>query len=144
MEDEIAGKMLKDHGRLISMLNKSIELLEKDFEGSKAEFLAFEEHLRRHLLVEDEAIFALFEKFSDRDTANVFDLIEQHVRIKEISNKIQESLKENAKPNLEELKKLIVEHSYFEVDKFYNYLDKNLGEVERREIALKIKNILIE
>ncbi len=144
MDELIATLMLKDHGTINSMLAKVIEIIESDFTAAKMEFFAFDKHLKQHLFIEDNAIFALFEGFSDKDTGNVFQLIEEHAQIQSLVELALEDFNNGIKPDLNKIKELVLKHSDFEMNKFYINMDKNLTEIERKDIISKIHEVTLD
>lgn len=144
MEDLLASLMLKDHGKINAMLDKVIEILEGDFAAAKMEFIAFDKHLKQHLFIEDNAIFDLFERFSDKDTGEVFQLIEEHSQIQSLVELALEQFNNGIKPDLNKIRELILKHSDFEMNKFYRNIDKNLSEIQKKDILSKIHEIVID
>jgi hypothetical protein len=144
MDEVLAELMLKDHGKINLMLSKVIEIIGSDFNAAKMEFFAFDKHLKQHLFIEDNAIFALFEGFSDKDTGNVFQLLEEHAQIQNLVELARENFNNNKEPDLKKLREMIIKHSDFEMNKFYLNMDKKLSELEKKDILSKIHEIAMD
>jgi hemerythrin-like domain-containing protein len=143
METSIKIKMLSDHGKINAMLMKVNELIELDYESAKKQFQALKWHLNKHLFIEDNAIFTLFDRFSSQDTTLIFDLMQQHKGIEDELNNITQVFNKDLKPDMNAIINKIKEHLTLEVYGFYNKLDKKLNESEKNEIIKRIDELII-
>lgn len=120
------------------MLDKTDFTLQESIEEGKGEFDNLRGVLENHLSIEDEAIFSLFERFSGKNTEDVFNLMEQHSQIEGLLNNANMLLEKNQKPDLNELKELLKKHSAAESEVFYKDIDEKLSEIEREVILKKL------
>lgn len=142
MTSEISILMLKDHAKLNAMLSKTLELQDKDLLLSKQEFIAFKEHFEKHIAIEDQAIFSIFEKMNLEQTPIVFRLIEQHQEIIGLLKENEKIMNKNQKPELLTMAKLIKSHLEIEKIEFYEKLKNQLTAIENQKILKSIKNII--
>jgi hemerythrin-like domain-containing protein len=136
--NSIAKIMLMDHGKINDLLNKAIALCETNIQNSFEQFQVFTQKIENHLLIEDKAIFVLFEKFSSRDTGTIFELMQEHTQIDGLIKNILEQYEKHQKPSFTELKNLLEKHSEIEAKYFYENLEKKLTDNQKADILLKI------
>ncbi|UCH89681.1 MAG: hemerythrin domain-containing protein [Thermoplasmata archaeon] len=130
--------MLKDHGKIIKLLD--------DFESSAGEgsqkrtdsYNAFKWELERHFLTEETAIFTSYEPEDDENYKMVPKLLNEHKAIKELVGSLEESLASPGGIDISELKNVLKQHKKFEEESFYPVLDTELDSARKNSIIEKI------
>lgn len=142
MEEKIIVLMNDEHKRIANTLKEFEEILEKDLEKSKEIFSKFKWELEKHFFVEEKAIFIITDKIAGKEVSDIFDLMNEHGEIIQITKELEEDLEENIKPNTEKLKNLLMKHCKTEDEVFYPKLDQVLSSEQKQEISERIKEII--
>ena len=142
MEKTIAEMMLKEHGKINSMLAEFEKLSEINFEESKNIFIKFKWNLEKHFFVEEKVIFSIYISSSGKENDEIINLLKEHKDILWLIAKIEESLKRNNTPEIFELREMLRKHVGFENDFFYPKLDKELNERDRLLILERSEDII--
>jgi hemerythrin superfamily protein len=137
--NSIIGLMLKDHERIVDYLNKVEEDGHPDIEA----FLKFEWHLKKHIFIEEKAIFISYQPSDDSEEEKIFNkLSKEHTVIMDLLDKILKESFPRGNTSFNKLKKLLAVHKKFEENEVYPKLEEKLNEKNKREIIEKITEII--
>ena len=137
--NSIMGLMLKDHEKIVDYLNKVEEGGHPDIEA----FLKFEWHLKKHIFIEEKAIFISYQPSDDSEEEKIFNkLSKEHTVIIDLLDKISKELFPRGNINFNKLKKLLAVHKKFEENEVYPRLEEKLNEKNKQEIIEKIIEII--
>jgi len=138
----ILDLMVKDHNRLMEYLKDVENNLGRDFGFLSNSFNTFQWNLEKHFFVEERAIFNSNKLGPVNIRYEVFlDLSKQHTEIFEKIESLRKKLQKREPFDLDELKKLLVEHKNFEEKNIYPVLDQEIEEDEKHFIIKRIKDI---
>jgi iron-sulfur cluster repair protein YtfE (RIC family) len=139
----ILDLMVKDHARLITLLQKVEQSLDQDIVTLMKTFDTFEWELEKHIFTEEKAIFTSYDPVDvSKGYAMVPELIKEH---NEITNKLRVMRKELIKQHpcdFDEFKKLLMNHKTFEENTVYPKLDQELDETQKKTIVDRISQIV--
>jgi hemerythrin superfamily protein len=137
--NSIIGLMLKDHEKIVDCLNKVEEGGHPDIEA----FLKFEWHLKKHIFIEEKAIFISYQPSDDSEEEKIFNkLSKEHTVIMDLLDKILKESFPRGNTSFNKLKKLLAVHKKFEENEVYPKLEEKLNEKNKREIIKKITEII--
>ncbi|MCK5030591.1 MAG: hemerythrin domain-containing protein [Thermoplasmatales archaeon] len=137
--NSIIGLMLKDHEKIVDYLNKVEEGGHPDIEA----FLKFEWHLKKHIFIEEKAIFISYQPSDDSEEEKIFNkLSKEHTVIMDLLDKILKESFPRGNTSFNKLKKLLAVHKKFEENEVYPKLEEKLNEKNKREIIKKITEII--
>jgi len=137
--NSIIGLMLKDHEKIVDYLNKVEEGGHPDIEA----FLKFEWHLKKHIFIEEKAIFISYQPSDDSEEEKIFNkLSKEHTVIMDLLDKISKESFPRGNINFNKLKKLLAVHKKFEENEVYPRLEEKLNEKNKQEIIEKITEII--
>ena len=71
-------------------------------------------------------------------------ILNEHSKILNLLSIIEDELSDDKKPNISEMKQLLLAHANFEDEMFYPKLDEILNETQKTGINTKIKDIIIQ
>ena len=141
MEFSIEDAMKKNHEDLEADLNSLInnkEMEEGDFYSSFDNYL---KKIRNHFVTEEQAIFSFYHIEDKEDSNVVFELMDQHVEILQVLEKIEKKIDKWSDIDFSGLKKILTAHVAIENNVLYKDLDKNLSESEREFVLSKIEEM---
>lgn len=141
MNNSIEKVMQKNHEELESDLHHLIE--NKNISKDNL-FKGFEEYLkkiRNHFVTEEQAIFSFYQIEEKDDKNIIFKLMDQHVEILQMLEKIEKRIDEWSDIDFSGLKEKIDSHVGIENNILYKSLDENLNESEREYILKKIEEM---
>ena len=137
--NSIIGLMLKDHEKIVDYLNKVEEGGHPDIEA----FLKFEWHLKKHIFIEEKAIFISYQPSDDSEEEKIFNkLSKEHTVIMDLLDKILKESFPRGNTSFNKLKKLLAVHKKFEENEVYPRLEEKLNEKNKQEIIEKIAEII--
>ncbi|MCK5030433.1 MAG: hemerythrin domain-containing protein [Thermoplasmatales archaeon] len=137
--NSIIELMLKDHEKIVDYLNKVEESGHPDIEA----FLKFEWHLKKHIFIEEKAIFISYQPSDDSEEEKIFNkLSKEHTVIMDLLDKISKESFQRGNINFNKLKKLLAVHKKFEENEVYPRLEEKLNEKNKQEIIEKIAEII--
>ena len=137
--NSIIELMLKDHEKIVDYLNKVEESGHPDIEA----FLKFEWHLKKHIFIEEKAIFISYQPSDDSEEEKIFNkLSKEHTVIMDLLDKILKESFPRGNTSFNKLKKLLAVHKKFEENEVYPKLEEKLNEKNKREIIKKITEII--
>lgn len=141
MEDSIHKTMLKEHKKIlgvVDMLEREID----DYEKTLANFNKLRWNLKKHFFVEEHAIFDMFINIYGEETAQIFNLLQDHSRITGLMNEIEWKLKRKIRPSVRMLKEILAEHKRLENKNFYPKLDERFEDAKKLELLKRIREII--
>jgi len=137
--NSIIELMLKDHEKIVDYLNKVEESGHPDIEA----FLKFEWHLKKHIFIEEKAIFISYQPSDYSEEEKIFNkLSKEHTVIMDLLDKISKESFPRGNINFNKLKKLLAVHKKFEENEVYPKLEEKLNEKNKQEIIEKITEII--
>ncbi len=141
----IMDVMVKDHNYLMRQLKDMESNMEGDFESLMDSFNAFQWNLEKHFFVEERAIFTWYNpEHVDEGYQFFMDISKQHTQILDMIEALRKRLYRQDKIDVDELKKLLVQHKSFEEEHVYPVLDKEISEGEKRFMIERIKEISLK
>jgi len=139
MEISIIKIMDKDHKRIKELLGL-FEIDSNNLQKALESFNRFKWNLEKHFFIEEKVIFNVTLEDEDQDLSTI---LNEHSEILNLMSIIEEELMDNKKPDISEMKKLLLSHARFENYIFYPKLDETLNEEQKQEIIDRIKDIII-
>jgi hemerythrin superfamily protein len=135
----IIDLMLKDHEKIVDNLYNVDKSGHPDIEA----FLEFEWHIKKHIFIEEKAIFISYRPRDDSEKAEMFHrLSKEHSIIMDLIDSILKESFPKGNTRFNKLKKLLQAHKNFEEKKVYPLLEKNLNAKNKQQIIMKIKEII--
>jgi ribosomal protein L31E len=136
--------MIKDHSKIVDLIDDLEKKSKKDFESMKKAFNRFEWELEKHIFTEEKAIFT---SYNPDDVSQGYkmlpELTKQHNYIINILNNWRDDIrKKRMLTNIYSFKEFLDKHRTFEEEKVYPKLDQYLSEHEKKHIAAKINEIV--
>lgn len=142
--ETIAKLMKEEHERIDSMLIAFSEALKTNSENRLEKFNTFKWNLIKHFLAEETAIFSLHQSIEGEEVSDIFDLMQEHGKIRAMVNSIEKMIKLDKEINISELGELLADHSKFENEVFYPKLDEKLDSSVRERVIERAKEELRE
>jgi len=137
--NSITGLMLEDHKKIVDHLNNVEEDGHPDIEA----FLKFEWHLKKHIFIEEKAIFISYQSIDDSELEKIFTkLSKEHTVIIELLDRILKESFPRGNTSFNKLKKLLAVHKKFEENEVYPKLEEKLNDKNKQEIIDKIVDII--
>ncbi|MBU0497206.1 MAG: hemerythrin domain-containing protein [Candidatus Thermoplasmatota archaeon] len=138
----ILDLMIKDHGRLISLLNKVEKSISKDSESAIKAFDAFEWAFEKHVFTEEKAIFTSYQpKNVSIGFKMLPELIKEH---NEIINRLRVMRRDaliGHSSDFVGFKELLFRHKTFEEEELYPKMDQELSEADKQRIINRIQEM---
>lgn len=146
MNDDISilKLMIKDHSKLVNLINNLQEKSKEDFETMKDAFTKFEWELEKHIFIEEKAIFTDYNPDDITEGYKMLpELTKQHnYIINTLNNWRNDVQKERIITDVNSFKEFLINHRSFEEEKVYPRLDKSLLEEHKKHIIKKINEII--
>jgi len=137
--NSITDLMLEDHKKIVDYLNNVEEDGRPDIEA----FLKFEWHLKKHIFIEEKAIFISYQSIDDSEVEKIFTkLSKEHTVIIELLDRILKESFPRGNTSFNKLKKLLAVHKKFEENEVYPKLEEKLNDKNKQEIIDKIADII--
>jgi hemerythrin-like domain-containing protein len=138
----ILDLMIKDHGRLISLLNKVEKNSSGDSESAIKAFDAFEWALQKHIFTEEKAIFTSYQPKNVTTGFKMLpELIKEH---NEIINRLRVMRRDvliGHSSDFTGFKELLLRHKTFEEEELYPKIDQELSEEDKQRIIDRIQEM---
>lgn len=131
--------MMKDHDKILKLLEKVIINIGKDFKSALKSFNAFEWNFEKHVFVEERAIFA-----SDNPTNIVekypiiTELLEEHLVLLDYLSEMRKDLLRKHTMDFSKFKRVLTNHKNFEEESLYHILDQELDKSQKNLICERI------
>lgn len=146
MNDDISilKLMIKDHSKLVNLINNLEEKSKEDFESMKDTFTKFEWELEKHIFIEEKAIFT---DYNPDDITEGYKMLPQLTKqhnyiINTLNNWRNDVQKRRIITDVNSFKEFLINHRSFEEEKVYPRLDESLLEKQKKHIIKKINEII--
>lgn len=140
--ETILDVMLKDHEKILKLLDGLEKCIYQDKLILKKMFETFSWELEKHLFTEEKVIFTLYEP---EEQIEFYDIIPNlMIEHDEINNKLRELrkiIKSNKECNPQDFIELFTKHTNFEEESFYPKIDQTLDEKTKKFIINRIKEV---
>lgn len=142
-ENEIINRMVIDHCKIEKLLDNLEEDIDKDFQIIEKSFFKFEWELEKHIFVEEKAIFTSYKPKNVSEGYQMLpELNMQHnFIINKLNNWRNDIKKKRRISGFYDFKKFLISHKKYEEKEVYPKLDKELKEVEKKQIINRINEI---
>lgn len=143
---DVFPKMVKDHNKIVELLEEFEENSKKDFESMKKSFHRFEWELEKHIFVEERAVFT---EYAPKDVSEGYEMLpvitKQHNFIlNKLNNWRNDVQKQRNIKDVSELKEFLIKHKEYEEKELYPKLDQVLDEDQKKHIIDRIEQIVEE
>ncbi len=140
----IVAIMVKDHNKIEGLLNDFEEKVNKDYKIMLKSFNDFEWELRKHIFIEERAIYTQYEP---EDIVGGYKMLPKlTTQHNFIVNKLQtwqrDINKKRTITDVSKLKDFIEKHKNFEEKDVYPLMDQTLTEEQKKQISSKINEII--
>jgi hemerythrin superfamily protein len=136
--------MIKDHSKLVNLINNLEEKSKENFKSMKDAFTKFEWELEKHIFIEEKAIFT---DYNPEDITEGYkmlpELTKQHNYIINALNNWRDDVqKGRIITDVNSFKEFLINHRSFEEEKVYPQLDESLQDEKKKHIINKINEII--
>ena len=135
--EEISDLMRKNHYRIEQLLKEFKTIYEKNPKLIFSSFDKFKWELEKHLFIEEKAIFIFYSPKDSEDFDTIPNLVQEHRKMLELLNKIENNLKDK-NVDISELLKLLIKHRNFEDGTLYPKLDRELEDSKKKIIIERL------
>ena len=135
--EEIPDLMKKNHYRIEQLLKEFKTIYEKNPKLIFSSFDKFKWELEKHLFIEEKAIFIFYSPKDAEDFDTIPNLVQEHRKMLELLNKIENNLK-SKNVDISELLKLLIKHRNFEDGTLYPKLDRELEDSKKKIIIERL------
>lgn len=140
----IVALMVKDHNKIEMLLNDFEEKANIDFKMMVKSFNDFEWELEKHIFIEERAIYT---QYAPEDIVGGYKMLPRlTAQHNFIVNKLQtwrrDIKKRRTITDVTNLKEFINKHKNFEEKDVYPLMDQTLTEEQKKQISLKINEII--
>jgi iron-sulfur cluster repair protein YtfE (RIC family) len=141
----ISGIMVRDHDKIVKLLNELENYINLDKETLKKVFDIFRWELEKHIFTEERVIFI---SYNPEDKEEGYTMIPQlmidHKNILDRLKEIQKRIKSDKNCNFQDFKEFLIQHKDFEENFFYPKLDQELDETTKDMIFKRIGEIKLD
>jgi len=130
--------MLKDHGKIIHLLDQLEKEAEKNQAVNADAFNQFKWELKRHMVVEETAIFTSYNPENEDSYAMVPKLEKEHKKLTSMLDEIEDSLRNAGEFDTLEFREFIQKHKEYEEEVFYPTLERELDAEHKNRIIQQI------
>lgn len=143
--ETILQAMMKDHDKIVKLLNDFGKYIEFDKQTLNKAFEIFRWELEKHLFTEEKVIFTPYETEDYVvDYEIIPRLMEEHDKIYNQLKEMKKSIKFDKKCNFQEFKEIFLSHKDFEEEQVYPKFDEKLNESTKEMILKRIKEMKVE
>ncbi|HDQ59564.1 MAG TPA: hemerythrin domain-containing protein [Candidatus Woesearchaeota archaeon] len=131
--------MTSNHEKILSLLHAFKEQVGQDFSSAEKILDSLKWEIERHFFLEERAVFVMVNpksQFYDM----VQKIMKEHKNMLQMFKKVEEELSRKEEPDITELEKTLKEHAEFEESIFYEELDQELSDVEKKIIVERIRS----
>lgn len=141
--DSIDGYLSWDHDRLDGLLADVVRLVDQnDLAAAREAYPAFDEGLRRHIRIEEEILFPLFERKTGMTSGPTMVMREEHRIIQSALDRMKAALVAAAAPAFRDalatLESTLPPHNMKEENVLYPMTDQALSDEERSEVTARL------
>ena len=138
----ILDLMIRDHGRLIALLNKVEKSLNQDAEIVIKAFDSFEWALEKHIFTEEKAIFTSYQPDNVNTGFQMLpNLVKEHNEILNRLRVMRRDVLSGHSSDFQGFKELLIKHKGFEEEELYPKIDQELSEKDKQNIINRIQEI---
>jgi hemerythrin len=138
MSPSIKDMMLSEHRKIDEILKESEAKEEAIF---KSYLIKLKDILLNHFLIEDEIISAIIINIKEKEVGAIFETMQEHSKIIEDINQILKTKpEEDVEDRVFQLQRDIRAHLKIEEKFFYNLIEKDLNENQKKFIITKLRN----
>ena len=139
----ILDLMIKDHAKIVKLLNDVEKNIGKDTITIMKTFDNFEWTLEKHIFTEEKAIFTSYSPTNIREGYKMVpELVKEHNKILNTLEVMRMDLLKKKPCNFTEFKEILINHKTFEEDFLYPKLDQELTEEQKNMIITRIKEMV--
>jgi hemerythrin len=139
----ITELMVKDHLKLIKLVNSLEDSLGKSTLEIKITFDSFLWELEKHLFTEEKAIFTQYESEDVTEISRIIaGLFKEHDKILAKLKDMRNAIKRGRDFDFLSFKEMLLIHKNYEADNFYPKLDQELDEDTKEKIVSRINEIV--
>ncbi len=140
----ILSLMVKDHCKLVELINILDEKTKEDYKSMKNAFQKFEWELEKHIFTEEKAIFTNYNPDNILEGYKMLpELTKQHnFIINKLNNWRSDIKNKRVLTDVYSFKEFLEKHRNFEEEKVYPKLDEALSDEDKRLIVIKINEIV--
>jgi len=143
-KETILEVMIKDHDKIVKLLNSFEKCLYQDKLILEKIFNEFFWELEKHLFTEEKVIFTMYEPEEQVEFHSIIPrLIKDHDLIYNKLKEMKKSIKSHKECNYQDFHNIFLKHKNFEEESFYSKLDETLDEKTKKFIINRIKEIKI-
>ena len=139
----ILDLMVRDHGRLIALLNQLEKTLDQEIESVIKAFDSFEWALEKHIFTEEKAIFT---SYTPNNVTTGFQMLPNFVKEhNEILNRLRvmrRAVLSGHTSDFRGFKELLLKHKGFEEEELYPRIDQELSEKDKQGIINRIQEMV--
>ena len=143
-EFSITRLMIKDHSKLLDLLNNLEEKSKENFISVKKAFLKFKWELEKHIFIEEKAIFTDYNPIDITEGYKMLpEITKQHNYMINILNNWEKDVRKNHQlTDIYSFKQFLINHRIYEERKVYPKLDASLNDEQKKQIVEKITEII--
>jgi hemerythrin superfamily protein len=139
----ILDLMVKDHKKIVGLLNDVKKVIGQDIISTMRVFDKFEWELEKHIFTEEKAIFTSYNPTNIIEGyAMVPELIKEHNEILNNLRLMRKDIKKQRKFDFDKFVEVLMNHKTFEENSLYPKLDQELEESQKKMIIDRINQIL--
>jgi len=142
--DTISKVMIRDHDKIVKLLNDLGNCIDLDKQILKKALEAFNWELEKHIFTEEKSIFISYQsKDYEEGYKMVPRLMKEHDIIYDKLKEMRKSINFDKSCDYEEFKDFLLKHKDFEESSFYPILDEELDENTKKIVIDRINEIKI-
>jgi hemerythrin-like domain-containing protein len=139
----ILDLMVRDHGRLIALLNKVEKSLDQEAEIAIKAFDSFEWALEKHIFTEEKAIFTSYQPDNVNTGFQMLpNLVKEHNELLNRLRVLRRDVLSGRTGDFRGFIELLLSHKEFEEDELYPKIDQELTEKDKQGIINRIQEIV--
>jgi hemerythrin superfamily protein len=139
----ILDLMVKDHAKILKLLNAVEASIRKDFSSLIKSFNTFEWNLEKHIFLEERAIFISYHDPKNIEGYTMVPkFLEEHIVILDKLSGIRKDILRRGPLDLSQFKILLMNHKNSEEKSLYPKLDEELDEIKKEYIIERINEII--
>ena len=143
--ETISQVMLRDHKKIVKLLDDFKNCLDIDKETLKKVFDIFKWELEKHIFTEEKVIFIFYEPVDkDEGYEMIPQLMIDHKKIYNSLKGIEKSINLDKTCNFQDFEELLIKHKQYEENFLYPTLDKELDETTKEMIIQRLGEIKLD
>jgi iron-sulfur cluster repair protein YtfE (RIC family) len=142
--DSILKVMVRDHDKIVKLLNEFGKCIDLNKAVLKKAFETFNWELEKHIFTEEKIIFISYESEDyEEGYKMVPQLMKEHDIIYNKLKEMRKSIDSDKSCNYQEFKEFLLKHKDFEEKSVYPILDEELDETTKKVVINRINEIKI-